>query len=407
PGHGGGERWKTSRLPGVLMAFVDWVGVPWAPVWLSQGTNGNPRFDSSGGVTTLNTAAHKAGWIVEVPRTGSLKRIGFRIGSVINNPDNGLRLSFRSIASGVPDTETHFRVMPGPFSSNTYLVSNIVSSDGTDTGSLKSVTRGERIAVTVTVESFVAGDNIGISQGLDATIQGTGSQRGFPYLVQDLGAGWVKNSTTQGEGMLGLGLQYSDDVWYPLIDCNPVTNFPSALVLNSSSNPREAGNAFTVPVPLRVAGFQLVLALANATTSDFDVILYDRTANTILATRSLNGGANELGGDLNTGNLHAWFPSSIELKAAPNVYELGVSGTGTGNVTIYPMAYTSAAVKNAAPLGPEYSRFTAATVGGSRSTTATQQILLVPLFDGIDPIKGGESVGVDSWSPVLFGEEWY
>lgn len=382
------------------MTFVDWPGTPFAPVWLAPAASSTTGYAAS---VAMDAAGEEIGWVVEAPKTGTLKAIGFATSNVSNNPDNGLRAAFYSLASGLPAVETHFRVVPSPITSNTFFTTGIISDDGTDTGTKKSVTRGEKIAIAVSFESFVVGDNLNISQSVRSAFVGCGITRGFPYGVQDTGTGWIKSSPA-GDGTFAVALQYDDDVWYPIIGCLPASSFPTAIALNSSSNPREAGNSFSLPVPLRCAGFQLIVTFASLTTSTFDVRLYN---NGVLAQTKSFGPGNTWGqGTANGAAYHGWFETSTEL-AATVTHELTIVGTGVGNVTVFPIAFASAALKAASMLDSSYSRITAATAGGVRTTTATQQIVLVPVFDGIDPIKGGESVGVDSWSPVLFGEEWY
>ncbi|MGH9970829.1 MAG: hypothetical protein ACREBG_23975 [Pyrinomonadaceae bacterium] len=386
------------------MTFVDWPGTPFAPAWIGSAA---PTVPSLPGALTvlLDGAADKCGWVVEIPRTGSLQRIAFRISAVANNPDNGLRIAFYTLSAGLPDVETHFRIMPGPFSVGDWVTSNIISSDGSDTGVLKSVTKGDTVVAVVGIESFVAGDSITINTGVQATFN-TSPTKGFPYTVRDTGSGLTKG-TGLAEAQLEVAFQYNDDVWSPVVGCNPVSSIPTAITLTSSSNPIEAGNQFSVPVPMRLTGFQVLFSLTNATTSTFDAKVYDPNG-AVVATKSVGGGGNNLGQETNLGQAgHYLFSNRVELKAFPAVYELAISGTGIGNVVLYPIAFSTIAFKNASPLGSEYSKFTAATVGGARTITSTQQIVLVPTFDGIDPIKGGESVGADSWSPVLFGEEWY
>ena len=371
------------------MAFVDWPGWPWAPVAFSACNQNAPSYNAA---TTMDAAGEETGWVVEAPQTGNIKAMAFRVNAVSNQPDNGLRTAFYTISAttGLPTTETHFRVMPGPFSAGQWVETDIVSVDGTDGGAKKAVTRGDRFAVAISFESFVAGDSIAISNSMTGTLQGVGFARGFPYIVQDVGAGWSKAIIgSGGDNFFPVALQYDDDVWYPIPCCAPISAFPTATVLTSSSNPREAGNLFQVPVPLRINGYAFG-ATFSGNTSGVKVHLYD-AADVELAVATLANGSAESGTGSGTGTgINGWvrgsFPTSVELDAATN-YRLVLEGIGVGTVTIFSASVPSVAAKTAAPFGPNYSA-TTRPAAGAWTNTATNFFYLTPYFDAIDPIKG-------------------
>ncbi|MGH8654897.1 MAG: hypothetical protein ACREYE_23255, partial [Gammaproteobacteria bacterium] len=324
------------------MAFVDVKGPP-VPLFPIDGVSAaGPALLS----VTLNNTAFGAGWVIEAPHTGTIKAIGFRNSAVSNQPDNGLQVAFSTLAVGFPSVETHFRILPQPFTANTWNTTGLITSDGTDTGTLKAVTRGDRFAITVSLESFVAGDNIQINIATTNSLAGYAAV-GFPYPIQNVGAGWAKMGLS--ENLLNLGLLYDDDVWYPIINGMPFSGIATS-TLNTGTNPDEYALQFQLPVPMRIAGavFRATFADANA---DAVVRLYDEDTNVLATAGSLDSDLS--GNTTQSGIFSVWFPTSVELDAN-TTYRLGVQGEGATSVTLSGLNLATAAIMNAVPGGGAY-----------------------------------------------------
>lgn len=359
------------------MAFVNWLGWPWAPAWLSNVNATAPAFNLN---ITLDADGEKIAWIFEAPKTGNLKAFGFGVNTVTNDPDNGLRISWYSIASGLPNAETHFDIIdPSPLTTG-FKTTGIISDDGTDTGALKAVTQGDRVCAVITIQTFQAADSVAIRAAIVSIWQGTGSGRGFPYYLTDVGgAGWVKGGTS-GEGNFNFAVQYDDDVWYPIVATNPISSITTR-VMNSGTNPDEQALRFSVPVPLRLKGIQFLATFAG-TTSTAVARLYD-DAGTVLATASTVAGSSDVGGGTGTAQaVNLTFPSSVELTADTQ-YRLAVQATGAGNVSMYFVSAINFDLMNAMPMGSGFSHSERDEPGiWGNSTVAVP--LIVPVFDGIE-----------------------
>lgn len=356
------------------MAFVNWPGWPWKPASFG---NANGVAFGFGAAITMDASGESVGWVIEAPKAGTINRVGFRVNTVGNAPDNGLRVGFYSLASGLPNAETHFRVIP-PAVAAGWQETGLVTTDGTDTGTKKTVTRGERFAVTVDFESFAVGDSLNINNSMTGSWVGAGFARGFPYGVSDVGAGWVKNGTN-GDGLFVLAIQYDDSVWCAMPGCAPIATVPTATTLNSAANPDEVGNIFNVLVPLRVSGFEFPCAL-SAATADMVVRLYDED-DVVLASATLNEGSDQLGGATGAGQvLIGWFDEDVELKVDEN-YRLVIEGTGAGNVVIYSARVSANTYLSAMPYGSTFNR-TERNNGGVWSDSTVDVMLLHPVFNG-------------------------
>ena len=364
------------------MAFVDWLGWPWAPAWLSNVNAAAPTFSVN---VALDAGGESVGWIFEAPRTGTLKAFGFGVQTVTNDPDNGLRVSWFSIASGLPNAETHFDIIdPSPLTTG-FKTTGIISDDGSDTGAKKAVTQGERVCAVVTIENFQAGDSVGIRAHTNGIWQGPGFSRGFPYYVTDVGgAGWAKGGAG-GEGNFNFAVQYDDDIWYPIVGAAPISSITTR-VLNSGSNPDEEALRFSVPVPLRLKGVQFMATFAGTTSTAVARLYADD--DTILATATTVGGSSDVGGGTGSGQIvNLIFSTSVELDAN-TTYRLAVHATGAGNVSMYFVSALDGNLINAFPLGANFTHSERNNPGvwGNSSLSVP---LITPLFDAIDPVKGG------------------
>ena len=368
------------------MSFVNWPGWPLPLVGFDGSNAGQPNFQ----VSTMDASGEGAGWVIEAPKTGNIKAVGFEVGTVTNNPDNGLRVALQNLTSGLPSAETHFRVVT-PVTANTWHETGIISDDGTDTGALRAVTRGDRLAITIDFESFVVGDSLQIRYASNLGFAGQFSG-GFPYVIQDVGSGWAK--TGSGEDMLVVAVQYDDDIWYPVSNAAPISVAGSVLSVTSSSDPNEFALKFQLSVPMRCAGLAYRVSHATPNTGNTIGQLYDAAGN-ILAT----GGtlSSLLSGNTTTGNTF-WvrFPTSVEL-AANTTYRLGVRSSSTGNVDFYFVSANSVALMNAMPNGTNFSYSQRAYSAGAGVWTdvATSVPMITPLIDAIDPVKGfGGALGL-------------
>lgn len=296
------------------------VGCVWLPDWDWVPANANMDFAT---IVTVNAVGEGYGLIVRAPKTGTLQSFGLHVGGL--SLTGTIRLSFQDVdASGFPDgTEDQFRdvVQPGGgMVQNTFFEpSGALTSDGTDTGTKRSVTRGDLIACVADCTAFTSG---GVS--FIALSQSTAQHTVFPYSVFDAGIGWQKQDTNA----VHLSLKYADGT-YPFIpNAWPVTFPINDHVFNNTSSPDEIALKIVPMVPMKVGGFKAYLDLDGAC----DVVLYDEN-NTVLTSVSLTSGAR---GATNIRLCSMVFPDEVELTMG-RTYRLSFKPTSATSIQMQTM----------------------------------------------------------------------
>ena len=139
----------------------------------------------------IDASGEKMGFLISVPKTGTIESVEFRCAGVSQNPgSNGIRISLQdvSLTTGNPDeTQDQFRDILAGISSGAWVNPGKVTSDGTDNGTLRSVTKGQLLAVVWEFVSFQSGSDFTISL-LDAAPSNP------PYFCHKTGGSWSKES---------------------------------------------------------------------------------------------------------------------------------------------------------------------------------------------------------------------
>jgi len=325
---------------------------------------------------TLNAAGDKLGFVLRVPKSGTLDWFEFRVGTVSDNPNNGLRLSFQdiSLVDGFPDGSVdQFVVEAGPFSSNTWITpSAVMTDDGTPGGVKRVVVAGDLLGCVVDFSSFVAGDSIGISAlSLSDSVFDT-----F-YTANGVTGTYAKalNPPT-------LALKYNDGTYaeFPL-GISPILTIVTHSTFNTGSTPDEIALRFKVPVSMRIVG-----AWVRADDEgDADIILYD-VADNILASTSIDPNVRAQTG---IGVSFVYFDTPITLLANTE-YRLSVLPTSATNLIIYSFTLNSAALMAAVNGGVELYSSVRTDAGAWTDDTAIRPIMGL-VIDGIDVAAGGGS----------------
>ncbi|MGH9970828.1 MAG: hypothetical protein ACREBG_23970 [Pyrinomonadaceae bacterium] len=381
------------------MAFIDIPGWPisYPPVGSS---NANSAFAAG---LRIDAATEKVAFILRAPRAGNLNRVGFRFATVTQAPANGLTVSLQTVdaTNGDPDgTQDQTRlVASGSIVSNTWVTTGLITSDGTDTGTKRTVTQGEVFAVVIEFASFSAGDNVDVTPRLTGPWEDFG--RGSIY-ADFFTVSWAHQTTTSN---LNIAVQYDDGVWAPLYYCVPAA---TTLVENFSNatNPDERGMKFTCPVAMRAVGF-IFHGTAAATNGTGTLHLWD-VNDVELARASLDPDIVSVAA--NTGPKFYPFDavaSAVELET-DQVYRVTLKATGTSNVTVNGYIPSTSAFQSASPWGENAVRTTRNNAAGAWTDSVNGSVLAIGLLiDAIDPIKGGPVDSVMTWAPILFSEEWY
>lgn len=306
----------------------------------------------------LDASAEKLAFVFVVPKTGTLDLFEFKTGSVLNNPDNGIRLSFQDLdANGDPDgTQDQFRDITGAISANTWQVPGLITSDGTDTGTKRSVTAGQKLACVIEFVSFVASDSFQV-QNFAVSATPADYADGGSY-SDHLTASWSKTGIYPN-----LALKYETTGYVPITEfINPIHTINSR-TYNSGSTPDEIALRFQPPTTVECDGFWLRGDIDN----DGDVVLYDTDGTSVLATFTLDASQR-----INTnGYTFSGRWAAVTLNAG-GTYRLSLKPTTGSNLTLYTITINSSGLAAAMVGGAEWYR-SERTDAGAWSQTQTER----------------------------------
>jgi hypothetical protein len=320
---------------------------------------------------TMDASGEKWAIIFRVPRSGTLDLMEFQIGTVGNNPDNGLKVSFQDLdANGVPDgTPDQYRLLAGPFTSNTWITPGLMTADGTNGGTKRAVTAGQMLAFVCEFESFTAGDSYNPKfLDIDATFGGI---LGDNTRARFQSAAWTK---LPGNGCCAL--KYATDGYVPIADdIFPILTLTTAQFGMDSAND-EFALRFQLPASVQCDGAWLW----GEIDADADVVIYDSNGTTVLGSASIDASARPGTGP---SKHHARWPA-VTLQAN-TTYRVSLKATTIIEQTLlYNWTANSAGLMAAAHGGVEWYRSKRAD-GGSWTDENT-----------IRPFMGIHIIGLDS-----------
>jgi hypothetical protein len=218
---------------------------------------------------TLDAADEYVSQIFAIPKTGTLKKIGFRTGTVTTADTINVRLETVDATTGYPSGTLYLNESPGSSGSQAAPSSNTtywVALNGT-TG--VSVTKGDIVAIKILLD-YVDG----VLDIVAHTYIGT---HAFPY-VED----YYNSTHTKGAGEQGnFGLEYDGEI----VLCNGT--YPAVYMNVSSSwatNGYKKGLCFQVPFKCRISGVVYTTDADN----DCEIILYDSDQATAVQTWSID-----------------------------------------------------------------------------------------------------------------------
>jgi hypothetical protein len=281
--------------------------------------------EASGGYSdALNTGNVQYAWCFQVPKTGTLKGVEFDIESVTSSQD--IKVSFQDLTNssfGQPDeVADQYRVITPGVGWNT---TGIMSSDGTDDGTKRSVTIGDFLAVVIEWDS-TQGDLEINQNGMSGWSGASGTQK-FPYMVRKDAGGW-----DAGAGAFRyprFALQY-DDGSYGYIPFVWPLDAATSISVNTGTTPDEVGLLFSLPFTAKVGG---VWAMASAT-QNFDFVLYNADSGSVVQTYPWDldlrsAAAGHFGG---SNTLHVQVGDQVTLTA-DTLYRLVIKPTTGSTVT--------------------------------------------------------------------------
>lgn len=318
----------------------------------------------------LDATAEKFAVIFQVPTTGSIEKIGFKLGTVTE--EDTLKAGLYTVdASGDPTTTAYGSMVAG----------TVTFADGDDNtwqtvtlGTPATATKGDVVAAVIEYNSWTDG-NLSIVALSDSFA--SSNSPNFPY-IDHFTSSWAKSTKVPL-----LGVEYSSATYNTIDGLWPITTATNT-AFNSGSAADEYALRFQLPFPARASGF--AFALTPAAGSNFDVVLYSGT--TALDTFSFDG-------DHRAGALPAMyfghFTNPQEL-AANTVYRLAIKPTTTTSVTIPRFLVPSAASMGQINGGVQFYESTRVDAGAWTDTTTTRPYFFIQ-FDQFDDGTGGGSGG--------------
>lgn len=304
----------------------------------------------------LDAAGETCNFLVDVPRTGSVTTVGFRTAAV--TVSDALNISLQTLGADGHPSGTNYGsstpVVQASVSANTWYE---VTLGGAATGA----TQGDRIAVVIGFNSYVAG-NLRIAY-LDL------ANFNFPRTLSYTGGAWA-NVARIPITILGYGGTY-----YPM-----QTVAVSSLTtrgFHSGSTPDESGIYFTPPVAMRVMGLWTNAYQVAAQT--FDLVLYD-AGNSALMTIGCDT-------DVGTTNYYpAQYLAATPVVIYPGQYYRVIQKPTTGASALIEPYFTlpSSALREIYP-GCAGAQRTSRTDAGSWTTTDTELAFCGVIFDQIEP----------------------
>jgi hypothetical protein len=340
------------------------------------------------GVYSAGTPRQMA-WVVQATHDGTLDKAEWRWGRVFS-AFTTLRVSFQDLdGSGNPDgTQDQYRDIPAVDQvSNTWYAPGLMTSDGSDIGTKRTVSQGDIFAVVLSIE-----DGTGELYGSEFVVSGAdGEVSGFyanRRMVATVTPTWSTMSAGAASSGAPFALKYDDGSYAPFLNLWSPLASRATNTFNSASSPDERALYFSLDAPMRVTGAWLSLDLdANA-----DLVLYDTDGTTVLTSASLlaaNRGS--------TGEMLAWtsFDDAVDLPVGTG-YRLSLKPTSTSDVSGYTVTVATNAHFGAMGGGTGMYLSTREDAGSWTETT-TSRPLMGLVLTGAEVGGGGGGAGATSF----------
>lgn len=322
----------------------------------------------------MSAATDKVAFIIPCPKSGTLSSVGFMLGTVTTG--DTLKVSFQDVSTttGLPDgTADQYRTLVVSDSDDdTWKQTGIISSDGTDTGTKRTVTRGDILGIVIEFNSFVAG-SLNIKSILSP---GAGmNTNGRHYLSQYTSGAWAIRSSES----ITVALQYSDGSYSFMGSTLPITAV-TQITFASNTDPDEIALKFTIPFDCSLCG---IWAVGVDLDGDIDIVIYNSTS-TALISRSID---KDIRSSPSETGYEFYFSSSLHLTKNSTYYaSFKPTSTTSGQITVIDVNNASILDQMAGGQTWHYSQRVDA---GAWTATTTRRPLYGLILDGIYESAGG------------------
>lgn len=288
----------------------------------------NPSFAAT---AVIDATAEKVALIGQVfnkdHATKTLDKIHFRTGALSINAASVLRVSVQDVSAAAgpppqPDgTQDQYRDIAGSaLTANTWTTTGLVTSDGTDGGVKRSVAFGAYLAIVFEYQTFTAADSVIIS--CIADVSGSQAGRSIALLFT---ASWATLNLVPN-----VILEFSDGTFGTLDGAQPLSAVSSVVYNSGTAVADEYALQLSLPFPCKADGGWI--AMTDAASADFDIILYDGTSAMANGTVSFDDrtwpAANAA--------RYTWFTFADQISLTANTtYRLALKPTTANNVTLF------------------------------------------------------------------------
>lgn len=310
----------------------------------------------------LDAAGEMAGFRIQAPKTGSIRKIHFHVGTYTSSNQLTVSLQNEDASTGNPDGTQDQTGTVSPVSTGWKSVT---------LGSDRSVTRGDVVWIVIEWTSTAG--------SLVITCCDQNQYSNFYPNFKTAGT-WSKQT---GRAPLVV-VEYSDGSFAPTISV--AAGNTSAVSFGSGDNPSERGIRFSLPWPVRIAGMYYYGRL----TGDTDFVIYDDATQTAQATVSLD---KDGVGNTGDGLTAAYFPTPYDISAN-TVYHAILKPTSATQIRYYEQTLADATYMGALPGGTNIYRSTRNGGSGAFTTTTTVRPSVGLIVEGFSDGAGGGSGGV-------------
>lgn len=335
------------------------------------------------GSITVDAAGEGVAIVFQSPRTGTIKYIGWRTGTVTTGGD--MLVQLETLTAGLPSGTL---VAAGATATVTVANANDELWFTTTLTTPYATTAGETMAAVVKAAAGFAG-NLALRRMTTSQPVMTAYSNAFPYLCENAGS-WAAVINRCAVMTIGYDDGAGGAVYYEIPLCLPASALTANTGFDSADTPDEIGNKITLPFRARVAGLWASLD-ADA---DLSLKLYGPTTRTI-SVESDNRGATTYG-------VHYFFfpDSQKEILEANTPYDVTIL-PGASTISVADFTVDAAAILDMVS-GGQTCHWVQYTDGAGRAETTTKRCMSVGLL--LDQIDTGISPGKMIGSGVLAKE---
>jgi hypothetical protein len=334
----------------------------------------------------MDASAEKVAFVFRAPKTGTLDSVGFKLGTVTQAPTNGLKVSFQDVsaADGHPDgVADQYATVTAGLTSNSWVdvsSTGYMGSTGAGSGSKRSVTVGDLLAVVIEYASFSASDSLNIDAVANDSRMGVNGQAYISHFT----AAWSKLAT----GQPTVALKYDDGSYSYAPGFFPAVTLTTVSFASNDATADENGLIFQVPFPCKVSGAWVATRLLG----DCDLVLYDDSS---VAQRTVSMDTDQAF----TSAVNVTVAQFADYQLAANTtYRLVLKPTTTTAINLLYFTVNAAAILDQLSGGQTF-HWTQRVDAGAWTQTTTKRPMMGLFFTAFDDATGGGGGG----GPLISG----